>query len=77
MRAITCVALLAGLAASTALVHADGWANDDLDATLPGQFGVAHAQQTPDQHPFITAWKTDAANQTISIPLVGSGMTIH
>ena len=77
MRAITCVALLAGLAASTALVHADGWANGDLAATLPGQFGVAHAQQTPDQRPFITAWKTDAANQTVAIPLVGSGMTIH
>lgn len=41
--------------------------------TLP----FAHAQQAPDQRPFITTWKTDAANQAITIPLVGSGMTIH
>lgn len=37
----------------------------------------AHAQQTPNQHPFIATWKTNIANQTITIPLVGSGMTIH
>ena len=37
----------------------------------------AHAQQTPGQIPFVTTWKTDAANQTVSIPLVGSGMTVH
>ena len=36
---------------------------------------AAHAQ--PDQRPFITTWKTNTANQTIEIPLVGSGMTIH
>ncbi len=37
----------------------------------------AHAQQTPDQRPFITTRKTDAANQTVAIPLAGSGMTVH
>ena len=35
----------------------------------------AHAQ--PDQRPFITTWKTDAADHTITIPLSGTGMTVH
>ncbi|MYH03483.1 MAG: BspA family leucine-rich repeat surface protein, partial [Cenarchaeum sp. SB0675_bin_21] len=69
------------LAMATALVflfiHASGGAGAVGDAALPGQFGVAHAQQEPDQRPFITTWKTDAANQTITIHLRGSGMTLH
>ena len=35
----------------------------------------AHAQQDP--RPFVTTWQTDAADQTVTIPLEGSGMTIH
>jgi len=67
--------LLATAAALAFLfAHAGGGAGAVGDAALPGQFGVAHAQ--PDQLPFITTWKTDAANQTITIPLVGSGMAI-
>ena len=58
-------------------VHAGGGAEVVGDATLPEQFGAAHAQQAPDQIPFVTTWKTDATDQTISIPLIGSGMTIH
>ena len=58
-------------------VHAGVGAEAVGDTALLGQFGVAHAQQAPDQLPFVTTWKTDAANQTISIPLVGSGMTVH
>ena len=38
---------------------------------------VAHTRQAPDQRPFVTTWKTDAANQTVTIPLAGSGMTTH
>ena len=38
---------------------------------------VAHTRQAPDQRPVVTAWKSDAANQTVTIPLAGSGMTIH
>ena len=73
MRAVAYAVLLAGLAASTALApppasHADGRTGAVLDAALPGQFAMAHAQQTPDQLPFVTTWKTDSANQTISIP---------
>ena len=60
MRATTYAVLLAGLAASAALV-------------LP----FAHALQAPDQLPFITTWKTETANEIVTIPLVGSGMTIH
>ncbi|MBI1658717.1 MAG: BspA family leucine-rich repeat surface protein, partial [Thaumarchaeota archaeon] len=58
-------------------VHVGGEAGAVDDAALQGQFGVAHAQQAPDQIPFVTTWRTDAANQTISIPLAGSDMTIH
>ena len=72
MRAMAYAVLLAVLTASTALAlpvaHADGRTGAVLDAALPGQFAMAHAQQTPDQRPFITTWKTDFANQTISIP---------
>ena len=81
MRATTYAMLLAGLAVSAALAlpfaHASGWTDAGLDAILPGQFVEAHAQQAPDQRPFVTTWKTDAANQAISLPLVGSGLTIH
>ena len=38
---------------------------------------TAHAQQAPDYLPFVTTWKTDAANQTVSIPLAGSDITVH
>lgn len=58
MHPVAYVVLLAGLAASAALV-----------------FPFAHAQ--PDQLQLITTWKTDAANQTVAIPLVGSYMTVH
>lgn len=34
-------------------------------------------QQESDQRPFITIWKTDAANETVAILLVGSDMTVH
>ena len=77
MRVIVCAVLLTGLAASTTIVHADGWVDWDFDTVFPGQLRVAHAQQESDQLPFITIWKTDGANQTIAIPLVGSDMTIH
>ena len=77
MRAIAYAVLLAGLAASAVLVHAGEWAAAGLDAALPGPFVEVNAQQAPDQLPFITTWKTDAANQTISFPLVGSGLTVH
>ena len=73
MRAIGYAVLLAVLAVSTA--HAGMWTGTGLDAAVPGQFGAAHAQQ--DQRPFITTWQTDAANQTVTIPLAGSGMTVH
>ena len=55
-------------------VYAGDRADAVGDAALPEQLGVAHAQ--PDQRPFITTWKTGAANQTVTIPLVGSGMAI-
>ena len=54
--------------------HAGG-EEDVVGDTTPEQFGAAHAQ--PDQRPFVTTWKTDAANQTVTIPLRGSGMTVH
>ena len=38
---------------------------------------VPDAQRAPGQLPFITTWRTDTANQTIAIPLRGTGMTIH
>ena len=44
---------------------------------VAGCVSAADAQQAPDQLPFVTTWKTDTANQTIAIPLVGSGMTVH
>ena len=47
------------------------------DADALGGSEAAHTQQAPDQRPFVTTWKTDAANQAVAIPLVGSGMTIH
>jgi surface protein len=69
------------LAVVSALVCLFAYAGGGIDevgnTTLPGQFGVTHAQLAPDQRPFITTWKTDGANQTVTIPLVGSGMTIH
>ena len=39
--------------------------------------GVTDEQQAPDQLPFVTTWRTETANQTVTIPLVGSGMTVH
>ena len=78
MRAITYVALLAASAAlALPFAHAGGWAGAGLDATLPGQLVEAHAQQAPDQRPFVTTWKIDVANQAVTIPLVGSGLTVH
>ena len=74
MRASAYAVLLAGLAVSTALAHAGGWADMSLDAVLPGQFGVAHAQSDP--RPFVTTWKTDIPNQTIAFYLYGDGRTI-
>ena len=44
---------------------------------LPGQFVGAYAQTAPDQLPFVTTWETDVANQTITLPLVGSDMTVY
>ena len=44
--------------------------------TVPGGFGMAHAQHEPDQRPFVTTWRTDAANQTVTIPLTGDGLTV-
>ena len=44
-----------------------------LAATMT--LSLVHAQQ--DQLPLIAVWKTDTDNQIISIPLVGSGMTVH
>ena len=38
--------------------------------------GVPDAQQAPDQLPFVITWKTDTVNETVTIPLVGSGMAI-
>ena len=38
-------------------------------------FPFAHAQ--PDHLPFVTIWKTYTANETVAIPLVSSGMTLH
>ncbi|MYL11344.1 MAG: BspA family leucine-rich repeat surface protein, partial [Cenarchaeum sp. SB0669_bin_11] len=35
----------------------------------------AHAQD--DAKPFITTWETTAANQTVTIPLVGSDLTVY
>ena len=51
-------------------------------AILPAGLAVlvlpfAHAQQTPNQHPFIATWNANATNQTMTIPLVDSGMTIR
>ena len=78
MRAIVYVALLAASAAlAIPFAHAGVWADAGLNAALPGQFMTAHAQQAPDQLPFVTTWKTDTANQTITIPLRGTGMTIY
>ena len=65
--------LLAGLAVSTALAQAGGWADTGLDAAIPGQFGAAHAQQ--DQRPFVTTWKTDTPNQTIAFYISGDDLT--
>ncbi|MBI1658328.1 MAG: DUF285 domain-containing protein, partial [Thaumarchaeota archaeon] len=80
MYAIAYAVLLAGLAASTALLlpfaHTSEWTDAVRYAPLPGQFVEAHAQQAPDQRPFVTTWKIDAT-QTITIPLWGTGMTIY
>ena len=72
MRVIRYAVLLAGLAVSTVLVHAGGWADTGLDAAIPGQFGAAHAQQ--DQRPFVTTWKTDTPNQTIAFYISGDDL---
>ena len=80
MHALAYAVLLAGLAASTALLspfaNPSEWTDAVRYAPLPGQFVEAHAQQVTDQRPFVTTWKTDAT-QTITIPLWGTGMTIY
>ena len=55
-------------------VHAGG--EDTVgDTILPGQFGAAHTQQAPDQRLFVTTRKTNIANATVVIPLMGTGTT--
>ncbi len=50
---------------------------EDQDLNVLGGSEVAHTQQEPDQRPFVTTWKTDAANQPITVPLGGYGLTVH
>ena len=57
-------------------VHAGGGEDAVGDAIFPGQLEVAHAQQAPNQRPFITTWQTYADNQTITIPLKGDDIII-
>ena len=62
------------IAATGDLVFEDGNNRRTVEVVLEG---IPDAQQAPGQIPFITTWKTDAANQTITIPLSGADMTIH
>ena len=39
--------------------------------------GAPDEHLAPDRLPFVTTWRTETANQAVSIPLVGSGMTVH
>ena len=69
------VAASALLAAGLAADHAGaGWQSPDAVSSLilPG---YAFAQTPPD-HAFVTTWTTTAANQQVTLPVVGSGMTV-
>ena len=62
------------IAATGYLVFEDGNNRRTVEVVLGG---APDEQQAPDHLPFVTSWRTETANQTITIPLVGSGMTIH
>ncbi|MYB29500.1 MAG: BspA family leucine-rich repeat surface protein, partial [Cenarchaeum sp. SB0663_bin_5] len=49
----------------------------DQDLSVFGGSEVVRTQQEPDQRPFITTWKTDVANQTITVPLGGYDLTVY
>ena len=65
------------IATAAALLAPGGWdghAAHDTDPAWP--FGTAHAQQA-DTTSFKTTWKTDSANEEITLPVRGSDITIY
>ena len=62
------------IAATGDAVFEDGNNRRTVEVVLGG---VTDARQAPDLLPFVTTWRTETANQTITIPLIGSGMTIR
>ena len=80
-------AALAAVAVMAAVAAQAGWPGeipaDSAAALLDGALAAAPPllpgyafAQTPPDHAFVTTWTTTAANQPITLPVNGSGMTI-
>ena len=69
--------LIVAIAMAAALLAPGGWdGHAPHDAGSAWPFGAAHAQQA-DSTSFKTTWKTDSANEEITLPVRGSGITIY